>query len=184
MCKGRKTRIALFQLVKVILLVLIPVLSTAQQDAGMGLPALIRGDERFGADLLLRVHSTTPARNVVVSPLSLTLTFAALQTGMGYGPASEEIGSVFGWGKNPRLSVPARMLLAAFDKTTTVQASDGQGRTEESIHVPARRDVDYQYRLVPGYTRERTYPVMVYGDGEQVLRNGIQEHGDRKTDHC
>jgi serine protease inhibitor len=88
----------------------------AQEGPGQALPNLVLGNERFGGKLLMQVHSTVPDRNVVVSPISLTIIFAALQSGLGNGPARTEIGNAFGWGAYPHLSVPARMLLAAFEK--------------------------------------------------------------------
>ncbi len=127
---GEKTRSLLFPkalaLAKVFLLALIPVVLAAQEDAGTGLPNLIRSNQRFGTNLLLRVHSTQPERNVAVSPLSLTLTFAALQSGLGYFHGAQEIRNAFGWGEFVRLDVPARMLLAAFDKPEPFKRHSGK----------------------------------------------------------
>lgn len=92
--------------------------SLAQEEFGQGLPNLIRGNEQFGRKLLLFVDSSKSERNIVISPLSLTIVFAALQAHSERGPGSmrKEMDDVFGWGDNPNLSVPARMLLAAFEK--------------------------------------------------------------------
>ena len=53
--------------------------------AGQGLPGqalsnLIRANERFGRILLERLHSTNPGRNVAVSPISVSIILAAIQT--------------------------------------------------------------------------------------------------------
>lgn len=83
---------------------------------GEALPNLIRGNERFGTKLLERVHSAQPGKNVVVSPLSLTVVFSAIQNSLDDRDGREEFGRVFGWGAYPRLAVPTKMLLAAFEK--------------------------------------------------------------------
>ena len=64
------------------------------------------------------VDSGRSDQNVAISPLSLTLVFAALQTHSEGGPGSvrKEIAAAFGWGEYPSLSIPARMLLVAFEK--------------------------------------------------------------------
>lgn len=130
MSKGRKMIVLVSSkavlLAKVSLVFLIPVLLSAQQDAGTGLPNLIRSNERFGANLLLHVHSTQPEHNVVVSPLSLTITFAALQSGLNYFQGAQEIRNAFGWDESVRLDVPARMLLAAFDKPEAFKRPTGK----------------------------------------------------------
>ncbi len=85
------------------------------EEPGQSLPNLIRGNERFASKLLLQAHSARPDRNIVISPLSLTLIFAALQTGVA-SPADQEIGDTFGWGPAPTLRLSSKMLLAAFEK--------------------------------------------------------------------
>jgi len=101
-----------------LLLFLASLPSFAQEEFGRDLPDLIQGNERFGRKLLLLVDSATSDRNIVISPVSLTIIFAALQTNSEGGPASirMEMADAFGWGEYPNLGVPARMLLAAFEK--------------------------------------------------------------------
>ena len=97
--------------------------AAAQENAGKGLSALIQGNERFGRALLQQVHSRLPDRNVVISPISLTLSFAALGNHAYYDEKfGQEIGNVFGWGTRLSLSVPARQLLAAFEKPAKPKA--------------------------------------------------------------
>ncbi len=88
----------------------------AQEGAGQGLPQLIGANERFGRKLLQQVHSASPDKNVVVSPISLTVVFAVLQANAYQEQDLKEIGDAFGWGAYPRLSVPTRMLLAVFEE--------------------------------------------------------------------
>ena len=100
-----------------VFITVIPGGATAQENAGKGLPELIRANEQFGRVLLQKIHSGAPERNVVVSPISLTVLLAALR-GQAYRDeaAGEEIDKVFGWQRSLSLSVPARQLLAAFEK--------------------------------------------------------------------
>lgn len=83
---------------------------------GDALPTLIRGNERFAMRLLGQIHADQPDKNVVVAPLSLTIAFAALQANLDTGIARDELGRLFGWGSYPRLAVPSRMLLVAFEE--------------------------------------------------------------------
>lgn len=113
--------------------------SFAQEEFGRGLPDLIRGNEQFGRKLLLLVDSSTSDRNIVISPLSLTIVFAALQTHSEGGPGSvrKEMADVFGWGEYPSLKVPARMLLAAFEKPKQEPSEIRQGsQTVRFAHYP------------------------------------------------
>src|SRR5215472_11039508 len=88
----------------------------AQTRPGQGLAQLVDANERFGRRLLLEVHAGSPERNIVVSPISVSILLAALQENSYNQQLHEEIDRVFGWGKYPRLRVPARMLLAAFEE--------------------------------------------------------------------
>jgi serine protease inhibitor len=88
----------------------------AQQPPGQGLAQLVDANERFGKKLLLQVHAGSPDKNIVVSPISVSILFAALQENSYDGQLLQEINNLFGWGAYPRLSVPARMLLAAFEE--------------------------------------------------------------------
>jgi len=75
----------------------------------------------------------------VLSPLSLTIVFAALQTHSEGGPESvrKEIAGAFGWGEYPRLSVPVRMLLAAFEKPKQEPSpSKRKSQTVGFLHYP------------------------------------------------
>lgn len=87
-----------------------------QEAPGQALPNLIRGNERLGRGLLERVHRSNPDRNVAVSPISVSLILAALQTNADGVDIRREIGTAMGWGEYPNLTVPSRMLLVAFEK--------------------------------------------------------------------
>lgn len=105
------TRIQPLLVLKLAFTLLTAVTAGGQTNAGRGLPELIRGNERFGRKLLAQVHSAGPERNIVLSPLPLSVMLAALRTNTTY----EEIDKTFGW-ENLGLITPAHMLLAAFEK--------------------------------------------------------------------
>lgn len=126
-----------WDMLKILLLLFLTSLpSFAQEEFGRDLPDLIRGNEQFGRKLLLLVDSTTSDRNIVISPVSLTIVFAALQTHSEGGPASirKEMADAFGWGEYPNLSVPTRMLLAAFEKPRRDLSQIRQGSQTVRFH--------------------------------------------------
>jgi serine protease inhibitor len=91
------------------------VTARAQPEIAPYLSQLVHANEHFGRLLLERLHRDAPQHNVVVSPISLTITFAAIHQGCWNTPCGKEIGDAFGWGPYPYLTVPTRMLLAAFE---------------------------------------------------------------------
>jgi len=95
----------------------------ADSETAPFLSKLVRANEHFGRVLLERIHRDAPQHNVVVSPISLTITFAAVHQGCWNTPCGEEIGSAFGWGPYPYVTIPARMLLAAFEGPEQIQAA-------------------------------------------------------------
>ena len=87
----------------------------AQTAGAQEFDSLIRGNEHFGRNLLEAVHRADPERNVVVSPISLTIAFAAIEHGSRDSDLRREIANTFGWG-GTKLASPARALLAGFKK--------------------------------------------------------------------
>src|SRR5947209_15840902 len=79
--------------------------SNAQEYSGKGLPALVEGNERFGRNLLQQEHAGSPGKNIVLSPVSLTLTFAALDTYSWSEGVAAELNHVFGWARPIRLAL-------------------------------------------------------------------------------
>jgi serine protease inhibitor len=132
-------------------LALLPIASdcvSAQQtfileEPGEGLPQLLKGNQQFGARLLREIHSTQPEKNVVVSPISLTVVFGALQNDLYTEQTRKQIGDAFGWGTYPHHTVAARMLLAAFEKPepprplprNAVSAGGGGGGGPEAVWI-------------------------------------------------
>jgi serpin B len=107
----------------------------AADDPGQGLPNLIRANERFGLNLLEKIHSREPQRNVVVSPISVTLILACLRTGQYFGlEGRDELGDTFGWGSPSQLAMSAKMLLAAFEEAKTPKDRDQRWITNTILY--------------------------------------------------
>jgi serine protease inhibitor len=101
-------------------LVLFP--AFAQEDT-LGEPALfLRANDRFGLKLLDAVHQGTADRNIVISPLPVSLSFAALLQGSDDQMTVEEIHSALTWKSGEALTIAARMLHARFAKPKPVRA--------------------------------------------------------------
>jgi serine protease inhibitor len=88
---------------------------SAQQPKD-GLRVLLQGNDKFGVRLLGQAHSETPEKNIVVAPLSLTFLLGAIQNKSVREESRKEFDQVFGWGIDPALRIPARMMLAAMEE--------------------------------------------------------------------
>ncbi len=92
-------------------------IAAAQESSGKAYADLIRANEQFGRSLLQQVHAGAPDRNVVVSPISLTVLFAALKQHAGSDEIfGKEIEKTFRWEPGLPLSVSAHQLLAGFEE--------------------------------------------------------------------
>lgn len=78
--------------------------------------SFLRSNDRFAFDLLRTTHQESPDRNIVLAPLPVSLTFAALLDGSPDWQSTQEIRSTFHWGDASALPVTVRMLLARFEK--------------------------------------------------------------------
>lgn len=107
----------------------------AQDLPGQALPNLIRGNERFGRLLLQRVHRKAPDRNIVVSPISLSIILGALQSGSWDRHLRKEIGDTFAWGPDRNVALPSRMLLVVFEKPAPPRAP--RGRRQDREYLPS-----------------------------------------------
>jgi len=67
-------------------------------------------------DLLKTAHEAEQDRNIVIAPLPISLTFAALWDGTTDIESSKELVSAFRWEKSFGINVAGRMLLARFEK--------------------------------------------------------------------
>jgi serine protease inhibitor len=87
------------------------------QESSQVQPALfLRANDRFALDLLKLTLEQAPDRNIVLAPLPVSLTFAALWDGTSDIESMKEIVPAFHWDKTFGVSVAGRMLLARFEK--------------------------------------------------------------------
>ena len=123
------TRKLFLMLSSFFLIVLLASGVVGQERPGEELNTFIRGNERFGRMLLEQAHSNAPDRNVVLSPISLSIILAALQENTTDIKTCEEIAPVFGWSASANLKTPARMLLAAFEELGPLPAEPNMHQT-------------------------------------------------------
>jgi hypothetical protein len=129
------------KLVASITVVLISSLLIAQENAGKGLPSLIQGNERFGRNLLLQEHGVSPKQNIVLAPLPLSVSLAAVGTYASSDRLSEEFHHVFGWAR-VGLQLPMRQLLAVLEPPKPIpcrhspEARAAAKRTGVKLHCP------------------------------------------------
>jgi serine protease inhibitor len=77
---------------------------------------LVRANDSFALDLLQKAHSEVPDRNIVVAPLPISLTFAALWDGTSDMESAKELVSAFHWDKDFATPMGGKMLLERFAK--------------------------------------------------------------------
>jgi len=73
------------------------VLTKAQERPKLQPEAFIRANDRFALELLSTAHEPAPDRNIVLNPLPVSLTFAAILDGTPDPASGEELTSVFHW---------------------------------------------------------------------------------------
>lgn len=95
------------------------------------LETLVRGNEQFGRKLLLETQQENPNRNVVVAPLPLTLTMAALTTDSHVDnlQMQSEIEDLFGWERYPDISAASGMLREVFSPPHVANPKTGEHPT-------------------------------------------------------
>jgi len=102
-----------------LLLVLTTRGSNAQETPVPELSTLIKANEAFGRRLLLELHNSALDKNVVISPLGVTVSFAPIRYAAHDFETVKEINAVFGWDRIERLDLSSKMLLARFDAGST-----------------------------------------------------------------
>jgi serine protease inhibitor len=92
-------------------------LARGQEVSRDGFSKFLAANDRFGKNLLKNVQGNAPGRNVVVSPIPVSLAFAPLSdtTASVQAKTLDEVRKAFGWQDVPALALSARMLLARFD---------------------------------------------------------------------
>ena len=105
----------------------------AQQIPRSSFTDFVKANEKFGRKLLAELHAAAPERNIVVSPLPVSLSFAPLEEQAVNVRASEEIRAAFGWQQASGKSIPSRMLMARLRKPRST------AKVPESSLSPALR---------------------------------------------
>jgi serpin B len=101
------------------LLSLIPSKASAQDVPASQLSDLLRANESFGRRLLAELHAGAVQKNLVISPLGVSISFAPIRDA-SFDPATlNEIDKVFGWESVKNIDVSSKMLLARFDEGST-----------------------------------------------------------------
>jgi serpin (serine protease inhibitor) len=91
--------------------------SAFAQESPQGQPAsFLRANDVFAVNLLKVVQEQQQDRNIVLAPLPVSLTFAALWDGTEDADSAKEIQTAFQWEKAFGTNIAARMLLARFAK--------------------------------------------------------------------
>lgn len=89
--------------------------ASAQKHSRHEPAAFLDANDQFAFDLLMVTRKDEQDRNIVVAPLPVSLTFAALSYGTDYESA-KEFAAAFHWQEPFGINVPGRMLLARFAK--------------------------------------------------------------------
>jgi serpin B len=76
----------------------------------------LRGNDSFALEMLRSAHSEFPNRNIVIAPLPVSLTFAALLDGTSDFDSLKEIEGAFHFEQLVTMPVGAKMILARFEK--------------------------------------------------------------------
>jgi serpin B len=87
------------------------------QEVSKAQPAMfLKANDSFGFELLRAAHKQLQDHNVVVSPLPVSLSFAALRDGIYDADTDREIHTAFHWDHVAYIPAGARMILARFAK--------------------------------------------------------------------
>jgi serine protease inhibitor len=88
----------------------------AQKPSQIQPAAFLHANDKFALDLLRVTWKDQPDRNIVLAPLPVSLTFAALSYGTTDYESEKEFAAAFHWQDPFHINVPGRMLLARFVK--------------------------------------------------------------------
>lgn len=120
----------------------------------------VNSNERFGRKLLKVIQETSPNKNVAISPLPISLSFAPLSdTSASVSAASlDEVRKAFEWTNVPRLELSARMLLSRFDDENMSVSSAfyyrGTGEISERFIDRGRKYFGLEFKTYPSETPE------------------------------
>jgi serine protease inhibitor len=127
------------------------------------LDQFVNSNERFGRKLLKIIQESDPGKNVAVSPLPVSLSFAPLSdTSATVSAASiDEIRKAFEWTNVSRLELSARMLLSRFDDENMSVSSAfyfrGADEISERFVYRGRKYFGLEFKAYPPDTPEREF---------------------------
>jgi serine protease inhibitor len=125
----------------------------SQEGSRSVLADFLRANEQAGLSLLIGVQKAAPTTNHVISPLSLSLLFAAIDDATVSDKAHHEISRTFGWSRGPELRTVGRMLMIAFEGPHDSPAISG----DRSANPPLAPVPGTWIRNVLEYKGQRTF---------------------------
>jgi hypothetical protein len=88
----------------------------AQESHQVQPASFLHANDKFALNLLMVAHEEEQGRNIVLAPLPVSLTFAALMDGTTDTKSVEELAIAFHWEEPRGIDVAGRMLLTRFAK--------------------------------------------------------------------
>jgi serine protease inhibitor len=111
----------------------------AQESSEVQPASFLRANDRFAMSLLKVAHEQLQDRNIVVAPLPVSLTFAAILDGTVDPDSVGELRSAFHWDKQIGTDVGGRMLLARFAKPKPYPPSHIAPRNSDDVLIKLLR---------------------------------------------
>jgi serine protease inhibitor len=93
----------------------------------------LRGNDSFAFDVLKTAHTESPDRNVVIAPLPVSLTFAAVLDGTGDPDSIKELDAAFHFDQLVTMPVGAKMILARFERPKPYAESPAASSKRRSL---------------------------------------------------
>ena len=136
-----------FSVALVLLLTLVPGMARAQDTPVQQLTNLIRANETFGRRLLAELHASALEKNVVVSPLGVSISFAPIRYASFDIATLRQIDRVFGWDRISYLDLSSKMLLARFDDDSTQISTRFLFTKEASVSADFLKAIKRDFRV-------------------------------------
>jgi len=120
-----------------------------------GFSKFLAANDKFGRNLLKNVQDNAPGRNVVVSPIPVSLAFAPLSdtTASSKAKTLDEVRKAFGWQDVPALELSARMLLSRFENEkmgiSTSFFYRGHGKVSEMFVNRGKKYFGLEFKSFP-----------------------------------
>ena len=153
-------------IVAVVLLVPVISVTRAQDTPVPQLANLIRANETFGRRLLAELHAGALEKNVVISPIGVSISFAPISYASYDNETLREIDKVFGWERTSDIALSSRMLLARFNDDNNKIATRFVFRKGAAISADflkvIKRDFGVEYQVAEDTTTQKHAPSQGY----------------------